>query len=83
MHSSTRKTIIYALGMFMALSLSRSYFAAPAADLKAGVAVAGFTPPVGWRMSGYFNERLRSARLRCVAHLLARACCGTIWQRPA
>src|SRR5437588_12200758 len=29
-----------------------------AAGLKAGVAVTDITPPVGWRMSGYFYERL-------------------------
>ena len=31
---------------------------AHAADLRAGVAVTDITPPVGYRMSGYFYERL-------------------------
>jgi sugar phosphate isomerase/epimerase len=30
----------------------------PAAELTAGVAVIDITPPVGYRMSGYFRERL-------------------------
>jgi sugar phosphate isomerase/epimerase len=33
-------------------------------ELKAGVAVADITPPVGYRMSGYFNERLSTGILR-------------------
>jgi neutral ceramidase len=32
----------------------------PAAELEAGVAVLDITPPVGCRMSGYFNERLNT-----------------------
>lgn len=32
--------------------------AASASDIEAGVAVVDITPPVGWRMSGYFHERL-------------------------
>ncbi len=32
--------------------------AAPAVPLEAGVSVADITPPVGYRMSGYFHERL-------------------------
>ena len=31
---------------------------AEAASLEAGVSVVDITPPVGWRMSGYFRERL-------------------------
>src|SRR5580765_66089 len=31
---------------------------ARAAGLKVGVAVTDITPPVGWRMSGYFYERV-------------------------
>lgn len=31
---------------------------ARAADLTAGIAVVDITPPLGYRMSGYFNERL-------------------------
>jgi sugar phosphate isomerase/epimerase len=33
------------------------------AELKAGVAVADITPPVGYRMSGYFHERLSTGTL--------------------
>jgi len=32
-------------------------------ELKAGVAVADITPPVGYRMSGYFHERLSTGIL--------------------
>jgi len=32
----------------------------PAAELTAGVAVIDITPPVGYRMSGYFRERLNT-----------------------
>ena len=32
----------------------------PAADFQAGVAVVDITPPQGYRMSGYFNERLNT-----------------------
>src|SRR6266566_8537801 len=31
-----------------------------AEELKAGVAIADITPPKGYRMSGYFNERLNT-----------------------
>ena len=31
---------------------------APAAELRAGIAVTDITPPLGYRMSGYFSERL-------------------------
>lgn len=34
-----------------------------AVELRAGVAVADITPPVGYRMSGYFNERLSTGTL--------------------
>jgi hypothetical protein len=33
---------------------------APASDLAAGVAAVDITPPVGYRMSGYFSERLNT-----------------------
>lgn len=36
---------------------------ANAAQLTAGVAVADITPPVGYRMSGYFSERLSTGTL--------------------
>ncbi len=36
---------------------------AGAAELRAGVAVADITPPVGYRMSGYFSERLSTGTL--------------------
>ncbi len=32
----------------------------PAAELQAGVAVVDITPPAGYRMSGYFYERLNT-----------------------
>ena len=37
--------------------------AAIAQQLHAGVAVADITPPIGYRMSGYFNERLSTSVL--------------------
>ena len=49
---------------FLALSLSFSWLAlfaqpgARAAQLKAGLAITDITPPVGYRMCGYFYERL-------------------------
>lgn len=36
---------------------------ANSANLTAGVAVADITPPVGYRMSGYFSERLNTGTL--------------------
>ena len=33
----------------------------PTAELRAGVAVIDITPPIGYRMSGYFYERLSTA----------------------
>jgi neutral ceramidase len=42
-------------------SASRS--SSHAAQLTAGVAVADITPPIGYRMSGYFNERLSTCTL--------------------
>jgi sugar phosphate isomerase/epimerase len=33
----------------------------PTAELRAGVAVIDITPPIGYRMSGYFHERLSTA----------------------
>ena len=41
-------------GSFVVTTLSAS----EAAELEAGVAVADITPPVGYRMCGYFYERL-------------------------
>jgi hypothetical protein len=40
------------------ISLASLLSAAAADELKAGVAVVDITPPVPWRMSGYFNERV-------------------------
>lgn len=53
------KAIFPTLLLFAALS---GWWTAPAAayaaDMEAGVAVADITPPMGYRMSGYFYERL-------------------------
>lgn len=35
----------------------------PAAELRVGIAVVDITPPVGYRMSGYFRERLSTGTL--------------------
>lgn len=43
------------LGTSLAAAMAPA--AARAAEMEAGVAVADITPPVGWRMSGYFHER--------------------------
>src|SRR2546423_7112104 len=40
------------------LCLGLVSFAASAAPFRAGLATVDITPPVGWRMSGYFYERL-------------------------
>ncbi len=37
---------------------ARSPAAASPAELEAGLAVVDITPPIGWRLSGYFHERL-------------------------
>jgi hypothetical protein len=39
---------------------SASSLGASAAEFRAGVAVVDITPPQGYRMSGYFNERLNT-----------------------
>ena len=44
--------------MLGAAALANSAQLAHAADLQAGVAVVDITPPVPYRMCGYFNERL-------------------------
>jgi hypothetical protein len=50
---------VYSIALMCVLS---SFAAAPgaAAEFKAGVAVVDITPPKGYRMSGYFNERLNT-----------------------
>jgi Neutral/alkaline non-lysosomal ceramidase, N-terminal len=46
------------LPLFVLLTLAMGPGAAPAAEsLKAGVAVVDITPPLGYRMAGYYNER--------------------------
>ena len=47
----------YALLLPVALCCSFSSLPASAAVLEAGIAVIDITPPVGYRMSGYFHER--------------------------
>ena len=51
------KTILSALPALF-LSVHQGLCATDAAPLKAGVAVADITPPVGYRLCGYFYERL-------------------------
>ncbi len=42
----------------LGLSLAASPAPAASSPLKAGVAVVDITPPIGWRMCGYFYERV-------------------------
>src|SRR5260370_1313614 len=46
--------------LFVVLLLLLAPFPASAADFEAGVAVVDITGPPGYRMSGYFNERLNT-----------------------
>src|SRR5947207_5013471 len=50
----TRRSIVFSCitGWFFSLSAVH-----PAEPLKAGVAVVDITPPPGYRMAGYYNER--------------------------
>src|SRR5947207_15949955 len=50
----TRRSIVFSCitGWFFSLSAVH-----PAEPLKAGVAVVDITPPLGYRMAGYYNER--------------------------
>lgn len=45
-------TVVVLIGMWTAAGAVR------AADLEAGLAVVDITPPIGYRMCGYFNERV-------------------------
>ncbi|MBE0534356.1 MAG: TIM barrel protein [Phycisphaerae bacterium] len=65
---------------------------APAAMLHAGTAVIDITPPVGYRMSGYFHERLSTGTLNPLhakalvlkqgGERLAVVCCDIIGLSP-
>src|SRR5215831_10542871 len=46
--------------IIVALLVPLSAALAAAADFQAGVAVVDITGPLGYRMSGYFNERLNT-----------------------
>src|SRR5688572_30614454 len=53
---------LQALVLITLLCVLASIAASPcaAAEFQAGVAVVDITPPMGYRMSGYFNERLNT-----------------------
>ena len=53
MRSSLRIPVVLATSLAAAMPP----VAALASEMEAGVAVAEITPPVGWRMSGYFHQR--------------------------
>ena len=55
--------IAAAIGVLGAALAVTEVPAAVAADLAAGVATADITPPVGYRMAGYFSERLSTGIL--------------------
>jgi hypothetical protein len=50
-------------GVWAAVVLAMLVGEAAAEDLQAGFAAADITPPIGYRMSGYFNERLSTGTL--------------------
>ena len=52
-----RTGIALLAGLLMGMALPDRL---PAADLQAGVAVVDITPPKGYRMAGYFRERLNT-----------------------
>src|SRR5437762_2125639 len=51
---NTRRSIVFSFITGWFFSLSAVHAAEP---LKAGVAVVDITPPLGYRMAGYYNER--------------------------
>lgn len=53
-----RRILFVLLGGAMAGTVSAARL--PAAELQAGVAVVDITPPKGYRMAGYFRERLNT-----------------------
>jgi len=55
--------LVCLVGLVAWTALERAPAAARAADLEAGVAVVDITPPVPYRMCGYFNERLSTGVL--------------------
>ena len=56
------KNAFIRISMIMA-ALSIFGDGAAAAEMTAGVAAIDITPPLGYRMSGYFNERLSTGVL--------------------
>ncbi len=51
------RTWIFPLAMVLLLGMAAAR-ASAASSLQAGFASVDITPPIGWRMSGYFSERL-------------------------
>src|SRR6188768_2281788 len=62
--TSTRAGRRHAMRAVLAILLALSITAANSADeLQAGFAAVDITPPIGYRMSGYFDERLSTGTL--------------------
>ncbi len=72
-----------ALFLAGSLEISRAAGAAPGqSPLEAGVAVVDITPPVGYRLCGYFNERLATGvrdPLRAKALVMRQGDCSVAW----
>jgi neutral ceramidase len=51
-------TRLHSLAALLLISLTALPASAASSSLKAGIAVVDITPPVGWRMCGYFYERV-------------------------
>jgi neutral ceramidase len=58
-----KKARLFVEGLVGQKTSSASRNSGRAVQLMAGVAVADITPPIGYRMSGYFNERLSTGTL--------------------
>ena len=58
-----KKARLFVEGLVGQKTSSASRTSSRVAQLTAGVAIADITPPIGYRMSGYFNERLSTGIL--------------------
>ncbi len=56
--AEAKKARLFVEGLTGQKTSSASQLSGRVAQLTAGLAVADITPPIGYRMSGYFNERL-------------------------
>jgi neutral ceramidase len=61
--AEAKKARLFVEGLTGQKTSSASRTSGRVAQLTAGLAVADITPPIGYRMSGYFNERLSTGTL--------------------